>query len=46
MDSEQPVDDVGVAIRSDWIHALDVLEEEELSDEFGVLDWVYGYGGK
>lgn len=40
------MDDVGVTVWGDRLHALDILEEEELPDELGILDRLYGNGGK
>ena len=45
MDPDPPRDDVGQSVRGARVHAFDVLETEELSREFTVFEWVYGYGG-
>lgn len=45
LDPVEPVGNVGVALWSHRIHAFDVLEEEELPYELGLLGRVYCYGG-
>lgn len=42
LDPVESVDDVGQHVRSHRLYALDVLEEEELSYELGILGCLHG----
>ena len=44
MDSDQPVDDVGLALRRNRLHALDLLEAQVVPHQPSVPCWVYCYG--